>query len=464
MSKGFSVIGERINPTGKKLLRESMRAGEWGVMLDEASAQAREGSHVLDVNFGVEKFFSEQSVRDAFIALDRAAPQPLSIDVQSLDLMEAAMSEYPGRPLINSSACDEKSLSQKLPLLKKYGGMMILLAMKSDISNDPSERLEAVEGALDHAERLGLTRDRFVVDPLVLSLGAGFDHRITLETIRLCSEKGLYTTVGLSNLSHGMPNRSGINAAFLSMAMDAGLSGAIMNSGDNVVTQTLFGAALLKTGKLEDGVTGEETDPLVEALLSGRSKVVDAMVDEKLSSGASPIEVSQDFLGEAMERVGGLYEAKKIFLPHILFAAETAFPVFDRLNAMMTGDGACRGRVLLATVEGDIHDIGKNIVATVLRAGGFDVIDIGKNVPAEKIVKCAREHAPDIVGLSAMMTTTVGRVSEVAESLRDAGLKVTVISGGASMNAELADMYGVGYADNSSGALTLCKELMDKAC
>jgi 5-methyltetrahydrofolate--homocysteine methyltransferase len=260
-----------------------------------------------------------------------------------------------------------------------------------------------------------------------------------------------------------MPNRSGTNAAFLSMAIDAGLSGAIMNSGDSVVMQTLFGALLLKTGKLEDAATGEETDPLVEALLSGRSKIVDAMVDEKLSSGASPIEVSQGFLGDAMERVGSLYEAKKIFLPHILFAAETAFPVFDRLNAMMTGDGACRGRVLLATVEGDIHDIGKNIVATVLRAGGFDVIDIGKNVPAERIVKCAKEHAPDIVGLSAMMTTTVGRVSEVAESLKVAGLNVTVISGGASMNAELADMYGVNYAGNSSGALTLCKELMDKA-
>jgi 5-methyltetrahydrofolate--homocysteine methyltransferase len=175
-----------------------------------------------------------------------------------------------------------------------------------------------------------------------------------------------------------------------------------------------------------------------------------------------PIEVSQSFLGDAMERVGDLYESKKIFLPHILFAAETAFPVFDRLNAMMTGEGACRGRVLLATVEGDIHDIGKNIIGTVLRAGGFDVIDIGKNVPSERIVTCTREHTPDIVGLSAMMTTTVGRVSEVAESLKDAGIDVAVISGGASMNAELADMYGVRYADNSSGALALCRELVER--
>ncbi|MDR1481801.1 MAG: homocysteine S-methyltransferase family protein [Synergistaceae bacterium] len=463
IGQGFTVIGERINPTGKKLLRESMRSGELGVMLDEASAQAREGAHVLDVNFGVEKFFSEDGIRDAFVALDRATPLPLSIDVQSLDFLEAAMSEYPGRPLVNSSACDERSLSRKLPLLKKYGGIMILLAMESEISDNPDGRLEAVSRAIDRARQFGLSGDRFVVDPLVLSYGAGFDHKVTLEVIRLCVERGIHTIAGLSNLSHGMPNRSGINAAFLSMAIDCGLSGAIMNSGDSVVMQTFFGATLLKTGKLDEVAAGEEMDPLVEALLSGRSKVVDAMVDEKLSAGAPPIEVSQDFLGSAMELVGDLYEAKKIFLPHILFAAETAFPVFDRLNAMMTGEGASRGRVLLATVEGDIHDIGKNILATVLRAGGFDVIDIGKNVPADKIVNCAKEHAPDIVGLSAMMTTTVGRVSEVAESLRDAGLNVIVISGGASMNAELAGMYGVGYADNSSGALSLCKELMGRA-
>ncbi|MDR1885821.1 MAG: homocysteine S-methyltransferase family protein [Synergistaceae bacterium] len=463
LGAGFSVVGERINPTGKKRLRESMRAGDFTVMLDEASAQAREGAHVLDINFGVEKFFSEGRIRDAFVSLDRATTLPPSIDVQSLDLMEAAMSECPGRPLVNSCACDEESLSRKLPLLKKYGGIMILLAMESDISNDPCQRAASVERALSFAASLGLGRDRFVVDPLVLSHGAGFDHRVTLETIRLCAERGIPTIVGLSNLSHGMPNRSGLNAAFLSQAIALGLSAAIMNSGDNVVMETMFGAALLKTGRLEERIDASDLDPLVEALLSGRSKTVDAMVDEKLSGGMLPIDVSQSFLGDAMERVGSLYEAKKIFLPHILFAAETAFPVFDRLNSMMTGAGACRGRILLATVEGDIHDIGKNIVGTVLRAGGFEVIDIGKNVASERIVESAREHSPDIVGLSAMMTTTVGRVSEVAESLRGAGLSVEVISGGASMNAELAGMYGVRYADSSSGALALCKELVERA-
>jgi 5-methyltetrahydrofolate--homocysteine methyltransferase len=456
---GFCVIGERVNPTGRKHLQESMRSGDWGPMLDEVASQTREGANVLDVNFGVERFFTEESVAEAVIAIDRASSQPVSLDIQSLDLLERALAEYPGRPIVNSSACDETSLSRKLPLLKKYGGVMILLAMDTEIFDDPKERFAAVERALEYAKHMGFSQDRFIIDPLVMSIGAGCDHRVTLETLRLCAEGGLRTVVGLSNLSHGMPNRPGINAAFLSQAVEIGLSSAIMNSGDGVMMEVFYGALLLKTGRIEDKLSETVLDPMVEALLSGRSKAVEAMVDEKLSSGAPPLDVSQNFLGGAMEKIGSLYESKKIFLPHILFAAETAFPIFDRLNGMMKGVGASRGRVLVATVEGDIHDIGKNIVATVLRAGGFDVIDIGKNVDADEIVKSAKEHVPDVVGLSAMMTTTVGRVSDVALALKKAGVGAHVISGGASMSAELAELFGVRYAADSSAALSLCKDL-----
>ncbi|MDL2263100.1 homocysteine S-methyltransferase family protein [Synergistaceae bacterium OttesenSCG-928-I11] len=459
-NKKFCVVGERINPTGRKQLRETMRAGDWSVMLEEAGAQAREGADVLDVNFGVEKFFEPDAVTDAFVVLDRATALPLSIDVQTIELMERAMAEYPGRPLVNSSACDEASLSKKLPLLKKYGGVMILLAMDTEIPHTAEERIAVVERAMAYAEKMGLSRDRFVVDPLVMSHGAGYDHRVTLETVQLCAARGWRTTMGLSNLSHGMPNRSGTNAAFLTQAIELGLDSAIMNPGDHVVMETLYGAMLLATGSLDEAIAGEELDPLVEALLSGRTKVVDAMVDERLAAGTPPIEVSQDFLGGAMETVGLLYEHKKIFLPHILYAAETAFPVFDRLNAMMTGSGATRGRVMLATVEGDIHDIGKNIVGTVIRAGGFEVLDVGKNVAASEIVARARDYKPDIVGLSAMMTTTVGRVAEVAKALDEAGIPTAVISGGASMNAELAKLFGVLYSENSSGAVALCKGIV----
>jgi 5-methyltetrahydrofolate--homocysteine methyltransferase len=456
----FCVIGERINPTGKKFLRESMRAGDWVPMLDEVASQGREGANALDINFGVEKYFTEESVADALIAVEGATPLPLSLDIQSLDLLERALAEYPGRPLINSSACDDASLAAKLPLLKKYGGVMILLAMDKDIPESPSGRFEAIKRALARAEEMGLSRDRFMVDALAMSIGAGCDHRTTLDVIRLCREEGFLTVLGVSNLSHGMPNRSGINAAFLSQAVEAGLSAAIINSGDSVVMETLYGALLLKTGRLEDRLDETSLDPLVEALLSGRSKTVSALVDEKLRLGTPPLEASQNFLGEAMERVGALYESKKIFLPHILFAAETAFPIFDRLSGMIEGGGSSRGKVLLATVEGDIHDIGKNIVATVLRAGGFEVVDAGKNVGSAEILRQAAELAPDIVGLSAMMTTTVGRVSEVVTTLLEGGVSVPVICGGASMNEELASLFGARYAHDSNAALALCRSLV----
>lgn len=460
--RSFVVIGERINPTGKKRLRETMRARDWSVMLDEAGAQEREGADAIDVNFGVERFFDAEAVAGAFIALDRGSGLPVSVDIQSIDLMERALAEYPGRALINSCACDRASLDAKLPIVKRYGGVMILLAMDGEISPDPAERADAVRRALGYAEEAyGLGRDRFIVDPLVMSVGAGGDPRATLAVIEECVRMGVPTTMGLSNLSHGMPNRSGINAAMLSRAIELGAASAIMNSGDGVVMETMYGAMTLKTGHVAEAVPHDELSLIVSALLSGRTKDVDKIADDALASGASPMEVSQDVLGSAMEEVGALYEAKRIFLPHILYAAETAFPVFDRLNAMMPSDAsASRGRVLLATVEGDIHDIGKNIIATVLRAGGFDVCDMGKDVKASAIVDRARELRPDIVGLSAMMTTTVGRVREVRDALEAGGVETKVICGGASMTEELAAMFGARYSSSSSGALALCKKLV----
>lgn len=460
----FVVIGERVNPTGRKELSRAMRAGDWSAACAEAETQEREGADVIDVNFGVERYFTAESVRDAYTALDLAVNAPISIDIQTIELMETALEEYPGRALINSCACDRASLDAKLPLMKRYGGVMILLAMDGEIADIASERVAAVERALAYAmERFSLPADRFVIDPLVMSVGAGSDPSVTLEVIEECSKRGWLTTMGLSNLSHGMPNRSGINSAFVSRAVSLGASSAIMNPGDAVVMQTMYGAMTLKTGRVEQAVSRDEMSPIVAALLAGRTKELDRIADEELAGGATPMEVSTRVLGGAMEAIGALYESKKIFLPHILFAAETAFPIFDRLNAMMPPDATqSRGSVLLATVEGDIHDIGKNIVATVLRAGGFKVTDMGKNVRASDIVSLAREIDPDIIGLSAMMTTTVGRVREVREAAEAEGVRARVICGGASMTEELAAMFGAAYSSSSSGALALCRSIVEK--
>ena len=456
----FTVIGERINPTGRPDLKESQRKLDWSVTINEAHAQTQEGADVLDVNFGVERFFRSDDIASAFIEIDRSCPTPLSLDIQTVEFLERALAEYPGRALVNSSAADEESLSIKLPLLKKYGGMLVLLAMDKDIAMDVDERVRVIQHAIDKAHSHGISSSRIFVDPLALSIGAGNDPLLTLGVIEECEKRGIKTVIGLSNLSHGIPNRSGVNAAFLSRAMERGLSAAIMNSGDTVCMPVLWGAKLVETGKIEQKTETESLPPLVEALLSGKLGLVREMIKTQLDSGVAPIEVSQSFLGGAMEIVGGLYEQKKIFLPHILYAAETAFPVFDDLNKIIGTSSSTREKILIATVEGDIHDIGKNIVSTILKAGGYEVIDLGKNIPSDVIVEKAAHLGVSLIGLSAMMTTTVSRIGEVAKLIEEKGLRIPIICGGASMNEELGQLFSVYYAENASEALSVTKKIL----
>lgn len=458
----FTVIGERINPTGRPELKESQRRLDWSVTVNEAHAQTQEGADVLDVNFGVERFFKEDDIASAFIELDRSCGTPLSLDIQTVEFLERALAEYPGRALVNSSAADEDSLSIKLPLLKKYGGMLVLLAMDKDIAMNIDERIRVIENAMVLADSHGISSSRIFVDPLALSIGAGNDPLLTLSVIEECEKRDIKTVIGLSNLSHGIPNRSGVNAAFLSRAMERGLRAAIMNSGDTVCMPVLWGAKLIETGKIEQKTETESLPPLVDALLSGKLGLVREMVQTQLDAGVTPIEVSQSYLGGAMEIVGGLYEEKKIFLPHILYAAETAFPVFEDLNKIIGTSSSTREKILIATVEGDIHDIGKNIVSTILRAGGYEVIDLGKNIPADFIVEKAEEFGVSLIGLSAMMTTTVSRIGEVSKLLEERGKRIPIISGGASMNEELSQLFAVHYAGNASDALSVTKKILQR--
>jgi 5-methyltetrahydrofolate--homocysteine methyltransferase len=455
----FCVIGERINPASRKPFQAELEAGTLETVYKDAHDQAEEGACALDVNFGVEKTLKPGLVAEAIRGLDKRSSLPLSLDIQTPELLEEALREYPGRALVNSSSCDPEDLGRKLALVKKYGGVLVLLSMARKIPETSEERIQTVQKALEAIKAAKLSRERVLVDPLVLSIGAGKDPQVTLDTIGELACCGLKTTVGLSNLSFGMPERSSINAAFLAQAVARGLSSAIMNPGDSVVMSTLKGALLIKNGRSNLKASSDIQDPLVRALLSGKSKEVSRIVDAALAQ-RSPIEVSQDLLGKAMEDIGVLYETKKIFLPHLLFAAETAFPIFDYLNAKVSGESSSRGTVLLATVEGDVHDIGKNIIATVLRAGGFTVIDAGKDKSPQAILDEARALRPDIIGLSAMMTTTVGKVGETKAGLEAAGMECPVIAGGASMNEGLARRFSVHYCSNGSEALALCKALV----
>ncbi len=454
----FCVIGERVNPASRPAFQAELEAGSLDTLLKDAQEQAEEGASVLDINFGVEKTLRPELIRAAVQALDKRSSLPLSLDIQTPELLEEALREYPGRALVNSSSCEADDLARKLALIKRYGGCLVLLAMARKIPDSAAERIQVVQKAMETIKAAGICRSRILVDPLVLSIGAGKDPQVTLETISELSCAGVLSTLGLSNLSFGMPDRSSINSAFLAQAIARGLSSAIMNPGDPVLMSVLKGALLIKNGRSTLKAASDIQDPLVRALLSGKGKDVGRIVDEALLA-RSALEVSQDILGRAMEEIGLLYEKKRIFLPHLLFAAETAFPIFERLNAKVEGGQSSRARVLLATVEGDVHDIGKNIIGTVLRSGGFEVIDIGKDVSPEAVVKVALELKPDIIGLSAMMTTTVGKVGETKALLSERGIACHVIAGGASMNPSLATRFDVGYSSNGSEALALCKSL-----
>ncbi|WP_448517533.1 homocysteine S-methyltransferase family protein [Pseudothermotoga sp.] len=454
----FLIIGERINATGKKKLQEEIRQMNYQQLIRLAQEQEQEGCAAIDVNLGLEKVLSEEHFRGAINELDRYASLPLSIDVQTLNFLEVCFREYVGRAVLNSATCDEKHLLPRIELIKRYGGMLIVLCMEKDIPEHSEDRVKLAKKAVEILKAKGVDLERVFFDPLVLPIGAKKDHRVTVETVRKLKEMGLKTSIGLSNLSFGLPERESVNAAFLSLCMDAGLSAAIMNSKEQTTMSVLRGALTLKGEQLVK-IDQLEEEPLVNYILRGQREQIMNLIQEMLKVH-EPLHVSQNVLAKAMERVGQLYATGKIYLPHLLLAAETVQPVFDYLNSLIGSDKNTLGKVLLATVQDDIHDIGKKIVATVLRSGGFEVVDLGKNVPAERVLEAVREIKPNIVGLSAMMTTTVGYVKETADLLRKNGVEVFVIAGGASMNQQLAQQFGVYYAKDALEALNLCKELL----
>ena len=461
----FLIVGERINASGKKKFQEKIRNFDIENILKLAREQENEGAQVLDVNLGNETFLSKEHFKKVIVELDRAVSLPLSLDIQSEEFLKAALFEYPGRPLINSSKATKEDLDKKIALLKRFGGVLIILAMGNEIPKSAQERYKIGKWAVEYVTSQGIEKDRIFVDPLVLPFGANEDYNVTLETIRLLSADSIKTSIGLSNFSFGMPNRESLNASLLALAMERGLCGVIINTAEQTTMNVLTGMKkMLKKEVVEAPVQGIENE-LVKALIQGDGISADKYITS-LSSGASqmsPLEIVQNVLAKAMEEIGKLYASNKIFLPHLILAAETVKPIFAKLTEMIPeGQSIKSGRVLLATVEGDIHDIGKKIVGTVLESSGFEVIDIGKDVPAQVILQKTVELKPDIVGLSAMMTTTVVKVGEVVNTLKGAEIEIPVIAGGASMNEELAQRFGCAYGKDAQEAVEICNELMRK--
>lgn len=457
----FLIIGERINAAGKKKLQEKIKNKDFSKIVELASMQEQEGAHVLDVNLGIEKLLDKSHFNLVVNTLDKIGSLPLSLDIQEFEFMEEALKEYVGRPIINSSTAKKEKLDNAIYLLKRYGGVLVLLTMKDKIPETAKERFEIAKEAVEYLEKNGIERNRILVDPLVLPVGAKKDPKVTVETIELLSKEGLMTSVGLSNLSFGMPNREALNASFLTLCLDKGLNAAILNTSEKCTMNAIFGTLVLKGKELAKQEILKE-DPLVEMILKKKEKEIKQEI-EKLLEEYSPLQISQNILSKAMEHIGELYSKGVIYLPHLILAAETVTPVFEYLNSLLEkNDKQKIGTIIVATVEGDVHDIGKKIVATLFKSSGFNVIDLGKDVPASKILEEVKKHKPDILGLSAMMTTTIGRIKEVKDLLEKEGVKIPIIAGGASLNKEIAENFGVYYAKNASEGLKLSKKILKR--
>lgn len=456
----FLVIGERINASAKKKLHEQIKVFNFANVIKHAKEQENEGAQVLDVNFGLESALEELNFRKAVIELDRIVSLPLSFDIQFNNFLEAALFEYPGRAIINSSKANKEELDKKIDLLKRYGGLLIILAMDKKIPETATERYQIALEAVRYVESNGIDRTRILVDPLVLPIGANKDYNVTLDTIKLLSQEGIQTSVGLSNFSFGMPDREQLNASFLALGMHYGLSAAILNTAEFTTINILNGMKKVLRKESSEANVIEHDNKLVKMLLSGDTASAEKYVMEFLKD-LTPLEITQKVLSKAMEEIGALYSTSKIFLPHLILAAESVKPIFNKLLSMIEDKSSTKlGLIMLATVEGDIHDIGKKIVATILESSGFEVVDIGKDVPANVILEKARELKPDIIGLSAMMTTTIAQVGEVVRVLRNAGIQTPIVAGGASMNEELARKFGSFYAKDAQDAVNLCKGLI----
>jgi 5-methyltetrahydrofolate--homocysteine methyltransferase len=457
----FLIIGERINAAGKKKFQEKIKNKDFSKIVELSSMQEQEGAHVLDVNLGIEKLLDKSHFSLVVNTLDKIGSLPLSLDIQEFEFMEEALKEYVGRPIINSSTAKKEKLDNAIYLLKRYGGMLVLLTMKDKIPETAKERFEIAKEAVEYLEKNGIERNRILVDPLVLPVGAKKDPKVTVETIELLSKEGLMTSIGLSNLSFGMPNREALNSSFLTLCIDKGLSAAILNTSEKCTMNAIFGTLVLKGKELAKQEILKE-DPLVEMILKKKDKELKQEI-ERLLEEYSPLQISQNILSKAMEHIGELYSKGVIYLPHLILAAETVTPVFEYLNSLLEkNDKQKIGTIIVATVEGDVHDIGKKIVATLFKSSGFNVIDLGKDVPASKILEEVKKHKPDILGLSAMMTTTIGRIKEVKDLLEKEGVKIPIIAGGASLNKEIAENFGVYYAKNASEGLKLSKKILKR--
>ena len=487
----FRIIGERINPTGKKQLSAELAAGEHGIALRFSDEQIEAGAHVLDVNVGAPLVDETILLPQLVSALSARHGAPLSLDSSNHDAIAAALAVYPASPLVNSISNEPGVLERLGPLCRDFGAPFILLPLRGKkLPESAGERIAIIETMLEEMEALRIPRSLALVDMLVLTVSANARAAVEcLEVLRYCKETlRLPTVAGLSNISFGLPARELVNSAFLSMAIGAGLCSAIIHPGNTRMREAVAASDMLagkdpaaeqfiarytgwKVGEPSVAATGHaapsgQVGPLSlrDAVVMGRAEEITELVEKALAGGRDPFALVAEDLIPGITEVGAKYERKEYFLPQLIRSAETMQTAFAVVRPLLEQDARSGEKkiILTATVEGDIHDIGKNIVNLMLRNHGYEVLDLGKDVPAREIVAVARSKNASVIGLSALMTTTMVRMRETVDLLREEGLNVPVMVGGAVVTPSFAENIGAHYSSDAVDAVRLARELTEK--
>jgi methanogenic corrinoid protein MtbC1/uroporphyrinogen-III decarboxylase len=485
------IIGERINPTGRKKLAQALEKGDLGLVQSEAIKQVEDGAHILDVNVGVSGIDEPAMLKEAILAIGEVTDIPLCIDSALPKALEAGLEVYEGKALVNSVNGEELKLKQILPMVKEHSAAVIGLTMDDrGIPKDAETRLEIARKIVERAEQTGIPREDVIIDPLAMAVSA--DYQAGLETIKalqlIRDELGVNQTLGLSNISFGLPERASINAVFLAMAVLSGLTCPIVDPTVWEMRKALLVSDMLlgkdeycmnyistsgkrspKGEKVEpvaktEEVVGEGPGAIKESVISGKRKEAAALTQKALDSGADPQDIIDHTLIPALNVVGERFEQRKIFIPEMMMSAKSMQACVDLIKPLLKKESeAILGTVVLGTVFGDLHDIGKNLVRLLLETSGFKVINLGENVPPEKFVQAAREHNAHIVGLSSLLTTGDPHVEETIRAIKssDVADKVKVICGGAAMTLKFVKACGGdAYAKDAAEGVKLTKELL----
>lgn len=517
----FIVVGERINPTGKKALQAELREGKLDLVREMAMQQEENGAHILDINMGMNGIDEMEMMKKVIYEVSSTVDCPLCIDSSHVDVIEEALKIYPGRALINSISLETEKMNKLLPIAAKYGAMFILLPLSDEgLPKNAEEKQQIIEKIYEKAMELGIAHEDIVVDGLVATIGANPDAaKECYETISYCKEvRKLPTICGLSNISFGLPERGYVNTAFLTMAICKGLTMAIANPSQELLMNAAFASDMLlhrpdsdiryiehmnrmsekheaeqqeQVRKLQMAASSENTvgvtdktgngqsqanagalnqipaeikdNEVFKAVLKGSKGTIIDEVKILIEKGNKPESIINDYLIPAINEVGELFNQKRYFLPQLIGSANTMKMAIDYLEPLLERKegGADMPTLVIATVEGDIHDIGKNLVVLMLKNYGYRVIDMGKDVPCEEIVDLAIKENASIIGLSALMTTTMMRMQDVIELCKAKGCRSKVIIGGACITQSFADEIGAdGYSKDAADCVKLVERLL----